>query len=232
MSRRIGLLPDARGCSRCGNLPAARERAKGGPRPEKGSAPPFAVHGSAVKAKASRATHSRRVGVIATLGLPALRPAQPRSPSPSRGPSPATPPWKPKSGPRSSRFRSPSACTCGTGPWTRFAKLLVLAGFAWSLTTLAQSSNDVLYSAGRVFGWLVEPFLIFLVLAFPIRPADGSARARPGRGQPVARRSPLPADDAARGLLPDAFSVDAVVAATARPTPSWCSAPSPASWTP
>jgi signal transduction histidine kinase len=52
-------------------------------------------------------------------------------------------------------------------PWTRFARLLVVAGFAWSLTTLAQSSNEVLYSAGRVFGWLVEPLLIFLVLAFP-----------------------------------------------------------------
>ena len=52
-------------------------------------------------------------------------------------------------------------------PWARFGKLLVVAGFAWSLTTLAQSSNDVLYSAGSVFGWLVEPFLIYLVLAFP-----------------------------------------------------------------
>jgi signal transduction histidine kinase len=52
-------------------------------------------------------------------------------------------------------------------PWARFGKLLVAAGFAWSLTTLAQSNNEVLYSAGRVFGWLVEPFLIYLVLAFP-----------------------------------------------------------------
>jgi signal transduction histidine kinase len=52
-------------------------------------------------------------------------------------------------------------------PWRRFGKLLVAAGFAWSLTTLAQSSNDVLYSSGRVFGWLVEPLLIYLVLAFP-----------------------------------------------------------------
>jgi signal transduction histidine kinase len=52
-------------------------------------------------------------------------------------------------------------------PWTRFAKLLVAAGFAWSLTTLAQSSSEVLYSAGLVFGWFVEPLLIYLVLAFP-----------------------------------------------------------------
>jgi signal transduction histidine kinase len=52
-------------------------------------------------------------------------------------------------------------------PWTRFAKLLVAAGFVWSLTTLAQSSSEVLYSAGRVFGWFVEPLLIYLVLTFP-----------------------------------------------------------------
>jgi signal transduction histidine kinase len=62
-------------------------------------------------------------------------------------------------------------------PWTRFAKLLVVAGFAWSLTTLAQSSSDVLYSAGRVSGWLVEPFFIFLVLAFP----SGRLVTRSGR---------------------------------------------------
>jgi signal transduction histidine kinase len=62
-------------------------------------------------------------------------------------------------------------------PWRRFAKLLVVAGFAWALTTLAQSNSDVLYSSGRVFGWFVEPFLIFLVLAFP----SGRLTARPER---------------------------------------------------
>jgi signal transduction histidine kinase len=62
-------------------------------------------------------------------------------------------------------------------PWTRFAKLLVAAGFVWSLTTLAQSSNDVLYSAGRVAGWFVEPLLIYLMLAFP----SGRLTTRSGR---------------------------------------------------
>src|SRR6185295_11091529 len=62
-------------------------------------------------------------------------------------------------------------------PWARFAKLLVAAGFAWSLTTLAQSSNEVLYSAGRVFGWFVEPLLIYLMLAFP----SGRLATRPER---------------------------------------------------
>jgi signal transduction histidine kinase len=62
-------------------------------------------------------------------------------------------------------------------PWTRFARLLVVAGFAWSLTALAQSNDEVLYSAGRVFGWLVEPVLILLVLAFP----SGRLAGRPER---------------------------------------------------
>jgi signal transduction histidine kinase len=52
-------------------------------------------------------------------------------------------------------------------PWRRFAKFLVAAGFLWSLTALAESSGEVAYSTGRVFGWIAEPSLIFLVLAFP-----------------------------------------------------------------
>src|SRR3954466_2494850 len=38
-------------------------------------------------------------------------------------------------------------------PWTRFAKLLIFAGFAWSLSTLAQSDSSLLYSTGRVAAW-------------------------------------------------------------------------------
>src|SRR5207302_6736705 len=37
--------------------------------------------------------------------------------------------------------------------------------------------NDVLYSAGRVFGWFVEPLLIYLMLAFP----SGRLTTRSGR---------------------------------------------------
>ncbi len=52
-------------------------------------------------------------------------------------------------------------------PWRRFATLLIIAGFAWSLTTLGQSDSSLLYSIGRVAGWFVEPILIYLVLAYP-----------------------------------------------------------------
>ncbi|MFL5866396.1 MAG: sensor histidine kinase [Thermoleophilaceae bacterium] len=40
-------------------------------------------------------------------------------------------------------------------------------GFGWSVTTLAESGNEVLYSTGRVAGWLVEVGLVYLILAFP-----------------------------------------------------------------
>ncbi|HEU0024852.1 MAG TPA: histidine kinase [Thermoleophilaceae bacterium] len=56
---------------------------------------------------------------------------------------------------------------CYRRPDERFGPLLVAAGFGWSLTTLAESSNEVLYSVGRVAAWSVEIGLIYLILAFP-----------------------------------------------------------------
>jgi len=60
------------------------------------------------------------------------------------------------------------------GIWTsnqpeyrRFGVLLVAAGFVWSLTTLSESNDEVLYSIGRITAWLSEVVLAFLVLAFP-----------------------------------------------------------------
>jgi hypothetical protein len=53
------------------------------------------------------------------------------------------------------------------GTHARFGRLLVLAGGAWFLAALSSSSNDVLYSIGRVAGWTVEAGLICLILAFP-----------------------------------------------------------------
>ncbi len=49
----------------------------------------------------------------------------------------------------------------------RFGWLLVLAGVLWSPTMLAESSDSVLYSIGRVSVWFAELLLIYLVLAFP-----------------------------------------------------------------
>ncbi len=52
-------------------------------------------------------------------------------------------------------------------PRERFGPLLLAVGFGWFLTTLAESGNEVVYSVGRVAGWLVEVGLVYLILAFP-----------------------------------------------------------------
>ena len=53
------------------------------------------------------------------------------------------------------------------GTHARFGRLLVLAGYLWSLTALAGSDDELLYSIGRVAGWFVEAAMVYLVLAFP-----------------------------------------------------------------
>jgi signal transduction histidine kinase len=53
------------------------------------------------------------------------------------------------------------------GTHARFGRLLVLAGVAWFLAALSSSSNELLYSFGRVAGWAVEAGLLCLILAFP-----------------------------------------------------------------
>jgi signal transduction histidine kinase len=52
-------------------------------------------------------------------------------------------------------------------PDERFGPLLVAAGFGWFLTTLAESSDSVVYSVGRVSAWFVEIGLVWLILSFP-----------------------------------------------------------------
>jgi signal transduction histidine kinase len=60
-------------------------------------------------------------------------------------------------------------------PESRFGALLVLAGLVWSLTILSEADSAVLYSLGRVAGWLVEPIVILLVLSFPAGRLEGRA---------------------------------------------------------
>ena len=49
----------------------------------------------------------------------------------------------------------------------RFGVLLIGAGFVWALTALAESSESLPYSIGRVAAWLIFPFLVYLALAYP-----------------------------------------------------------------
>jgi signal transduction histidine kinase len=59
----------------------------------------------------------------------------------------------------------------------RFGTLLAVASVGWFLTTLSNSQNDVLYSIGRVSGWVVEAALVYVVLAFPSGRVQGVDRA-------------------------------------------------------
>src|SRR5215213_9243666 len=49
----------------------------------------------------------------------------------------------------------------------RFGRLLVISGFLWAPTLLAESADSVLYSVGRVSAWLAEGLLVYVVLAYP-----------------------------------------------------------------
>ena len=49
----------------------------------------------------------------------------------------------------------------------RFGQLLVLAGFASFLVALGASDNELIYSIGRVAGWLFEVMLVYLFLSYP-----------------------------------------------------------------
>ena len=109
----------------------------------------------------------------------------------------------------------------------RFGRLLVLAGFGWFLTTLAESPTPWVYSTGRVAGWFVEVSLIYLILAFP----TGRLPARVDRllvaAGAGARRLPVHADRLPRRALPAPEPVDATAAAPARRTCSCWSRTSP-----
>jgi signal transduction histidine kinase len=52
-------------------------------------------------------------------------------------------------------------------PAERFGLLLIVAGAAWFVTTLAESDDELLYSVGRLAGWLTEALLVYLFLSFP-----------------------------------------------------------------
>jgi signal transduction histidine kinase len=58
-------------------------------------------------------------------------------------------------------------------PFERFGTLLVASGAVLFLATLANADDATLYSVGRVAGWALEPFLVYLILAFPTGRLEG-----------------------------------------------------------
>jgi signal transduction histidine kinase len=49
----------------------------------------------------------------------------------------------------------------------RFGRNLTLTGFVYFLAMLSSSANEVVYSVGRVAGWVVEVWITYMVLSFP-----------------------------------------------------------------
>jgi signal transduction histidine kinase len=52
-------------------------------------------------------------------------------------------------------------------PSARFGRNLTIVSFGWFLSFLSASSDPWLYSTGRVFGWIVEVGIAYLILSFP-----------------------------------------------------------------
>ena len=67
------------------------------------------------------------------------------------------------------------AYACRLPHFRRFGTLLIAAGVACFLASLSESPNAVLYSVGRVWGWVVEVVLLYAVLAFPTGRLPGRA---------------------------------------------------------
>jgi signal transduction histidine kinase len=59
----------------------------------------------------------------------------------------------------------------------RFGVLLMAGSAGWFVTTLAESGDELVYSAGRAAGWIAEVLFVYLVLAFP----SGRLPGRPER---------------------------------------------------
>ena len=55
----------------------------------------------------------------------------------------------------------------GRLPFRRFGMLLVGLGVAWFFVTLSNSPDELVYSVGRVAGWVTEVAIVYVVLAFP-----------------------------------------------------------------
>ncbi|HEU4735776.1 MAG TPA: histidine kinase [Solirubrobacterales bacterium] len=59
----------------------------------------------------------------------------------------------------------------------RFGQVLFATGLCWFLATLSNSDVDLLYSVGRISGWIFEVALIYALVSFP----TGRLEGRPAR---------------------------------------------------
>lgn len=59
----------------------------------------------------------------------------------------------------------------------RFGRILFLTGLCWFMSSFSNADGELLYSLGRIFGWLFELMLIYALLAYP----TGRIQHRTGR---------------------------------------------------
>ncbi|MGC1165847.1 MAG: histidine kinase [Solirubrobacterales bacterium] len=59
----------------------------------------------------------------------------------------------------------------------RFGQVIFVTGLCWFLATLSNSDVELLYSVGRISGWIFEVALIYALLSFP----TGRLESRPAR---------------------------------------------------
>ena len=57
----------------------------------------------------------------------------------------------------------------------RFGQVLFVTGLCWFLATLSNSDVDLLYSVGRVAGWVFEVVLVYALLSYPTGRLEGRA---------------------------------------------------------
>jgi hypothetical protein len=63
---------------------------------------------------------------------------------------------------------------------------------------LAETSPPVLHAIGRIAGWVVEPLLLYLILAFPVGAAEQPLRSRARHGSRADRADAVLPDRPAR----------------------------------
>jgi signal transduction histidine kinase len=85
----------------------------------------------------------------------------------------------------------------------RFGLLLIALGAGSFATTLAESSDEQLYTAGRIAGWLFEALLVYVILSFP----TGRLRGRVDRALAVAMGGVVVFLFLPRAVLAESFEI-------------------------
>ena len=93
--------------------------------------------------------------------------------------------------------------TWQTRPNERFGLLLAAVGAGLLVTTLAETSDSLLYSIGRAAGWFIELLVVYLILSFP----SGRLSARTDRALFAVMSAVIAATFVPQIVLEESFAV-------------------------